>query len=966
MRSTTTGLISILLGALAAAAPAAEFGEFAPRGTSVYMRSRYNAEATKQILGEDWQKLSEQVQSRMLGREGDKMAPVLKELSAWNTSISTVEIALCDIMVREPYVQAVLVAQTTESAPKEFSEELRKWLKDEMKEAKLTVSPTEINYEWFSARLRPGLLICTVGGTARKHVDDVLAGNTEESLTKVERFKRWNQNANADYELWADVKALRAQIDRMGEEKKIDGDLQSALDAIEFKKWDLFTMSVSLPTKNGLPYSMKADVTFSPGLESVAAVLKPSANFRLVRTMPAETIGFVGVQLGDDAERTWTDVLKLVHDTEQRSQSSSNARRLQRAKDDLARTEEQLRALENPEQNPEKRDGEKDKDKDAAAPEFPPEPKPRDEPGKPKDMKERLKDQIARQKEEIAELEKQAAGFKVRPFITDKTTRGDSSSDAEEAWDNVEEFFKSIGIERAAVAQAIGTEAVAGVIAPPGPGATLSDLMQSMWYATLDLREGSETVKAKFLDWVLARRLPEGATEAQLEEARKRAEEALFKKVDGGEILREKGPFSEYCVYFGENFVGIAGCEEAALRVLKAASGDRPFNGGLVPGGTTGSKLFYIDLAEVVARWEEAEAAESRRECRFAKYSFGLRKLLKNGFRLSAVTHESTTHISFAVSTGGENSMRGIYDVYLREADIDRAWSHDERMLDEVGSGLSQWLAKNRPDLQAMAADDRAKVLKGVTPQSLIQAEHFSPRDGMKSAFDPAMAARLKAMLEGNEDVLAPAEGKDGSDLSESGFEWFGLPPSWEFAPPAEGKRYYGGWGAPNDVWLVCAHKGAWARGGRAVLVFAGESPRVVWLDEDRYAQLQAANRGGTRMAKFNEPKVVLPKWKVQVQMRHARYQVEQVGGLVRKAAQKAKADGREYDFAFDGTRAADTLEKLRRALADEDDKWFPVEDASQYEIEAKGEKYRVRYKLGDHWMEVDSDGKTKASWETE
>ncbi|MBK9974962.1 MAG: hypothetical protein IPP14_09330 [Planctomycetes bacterium] len=945
-------LLTLLFGLLAAAMPAIGFGDLAPRNTLGYARARNLGEGLRRLAGDDWNALYERALKLRNNRDREDSDPMINEVRKFIDHAGAVEFALVDLMVRDPHVQVVVVAHLDETAPKAFSEDLLKWLK-EMREESLKFTATEITAEDFTLRLQPGFLVMTVGGAAREHVTDVLQGDTSESLSKVERFKKWSEASKQDIEAWVDMKSLRSAIDKMGEDMRIDSDTQQVLDLLEWQKWDVITGSLALPGKTGGGLALNIDLSFSQPVESLNALLRPTGSARMIRTLPAETLGFVSAQIGADAESTWKDICRMVHDGEQRARPASLRRQVEWAKNSLEYSRQELARLEKGE------DG-SDEDKDFRGPgdEEPTMPEP--EPENREEQIKRIKDQIKYQEQELAELEQQVRDFKSRAFSTDDEGRTSQSSDGEEMWDKVRQFLKQVGVEPAEMAQVIGGEVIAGFVGLPDTEPdSMEDMFRALWFVNIELREGQEAVKKKIIDFALGKSLPADATEDQKEEARRRAESMLFKKVEGGEVLRPKGGFGGQCIFFADTFCGMAGNEDVALRILKAAAGGKTLAPGNVPGGTAGSKLLYIDLGELIARGVESDRARSSRWRQFSVPDIDVRKLLKSGLRLGVTTGESPTRITLNAATAGEPSLRGLLEALVSEGELGRAWNHDRDMLDELGNGLSQWLDQNRESLQTATAEDAGKKLKGVSPASLMNDGYFSPQDGMRSAFDPAMVARLKAMIESGSDVLG-GEGGAG-DMKESGYDWYGLPAKWDFNA---GGGYR--WGELHNSWLVCATKGPWLRGGRACVVFNGTNVQTMWLDEDSFKQLVVTNRGGSRLKEIDTPLPVLPRWKAKLRLSNERWTAQGLRDRVRNAVETAAAEGREFQLDFNGSRAEDTIEKLRKAFAIGDDDWFEIEQAKNIEIEAKGDKCRVRLKQGDDWIEVDQDGKMTTSWDNE
>lgn len=956
MVSLRSGLVvTLLCGLLAAAVPAIGFGDLAPRNTLGYARARNLGEGLRRLAGDDWNNLYERALKLRSTRDRQDSDPIINEIRKFIDHAGAVEFALVDLMVRDPNVQVVVVAHLDETAPKAFSEDLLKWLK-EMREESLKFSTTEISAEDFTLRLQPGFLVMTIGGAAREHVTDVLQGDTSESLSKVERFKKWSEASKQDIEAWIDMKSLRGAIDKLGEDMRIDSDTQQVLDFLEWQKWDVITGSLALPGQTGGGLALNIDLSFSQPVEGLNALLRPAGSARMIRTLPAETLGFLSAQIGADAESTFRDICRMVHDGEQRSRPASLRRQLEWAKSSLEYYRQELARLEKGEDG-----GDEDKDFRGPAEAEPPMPEPEPSPEDRAEQIRQMKEQIKYQEQEVADLEQQIRDFKTRAFSADEEGRTGRASDGEEMWDNVRHLLKQVGVEPAELAQVIGGELVAGFVGMPDTEPdSMEDMFRALWFVNIELREGQEAVKKKFIDFALGKALPADATEEQKEEARERAEKRLFKKVEGGELLRRKGGFDGQCVFFADTFCGIAGNEDVALRILKAAAGGKTLAPTSVPGGTAGSKLLYIDLGELIARAVESNKVRNSRWRQFQVPDIDVRKLLKNGLRLGVTTSEGPTRITLNAATAGESSLRNLLETLVSEGELQRAWNHDREMLEDLGTGVSLWLEQNRESLQAASADDAAKKLKAVSPASLLNDGYFSPQDGMRSAFDPAMAARLKAMIEAGSDELG-GQGGPG-DMKESGYDWYGLPAKWDFNDTGGGYR----WGELHNAWLVCATKGPWLRGGRACVIFNGNNIQTMWLDEETFKQLVVTNRGGARLKDVDVPLPVLPRWKAKLRLSNERWTAQGLRDRVRSAVETAAAEGREFQLDFNGGRPGDTLEKLRKDLGIADADWFEIEQAKNVEIEAKGDKCRVRIKQGDDWIEIDQDGKTTTSWDNE
>ena len=122
-----------LLLALVLAAPlcAREQGDFTPRGALLHARLS-NAQANlKKLGGDSYLAPFERIWATAPSRDAAEMQPLIDELRAYIPSANSLEFALGDIMVREPYTQTITVVELTEGAPEEFSEPLREWVKQE-------------------------------------------------------------------------------------------------------------------------------------------------------------------------------------------------------------------------------------------------------------------------------------------------------------------------------------------------------------------------------------------------------------------------------------------------------------------------------------------------------------------------------------------------------------------------------------------------------------------------------------------------------------------------------------------------------------------------------------------------------------------------------------------------------------------------------------------------------------------
>ncbi|NUO17078.1 MAG: hypothetical protein HUU03_11630, partial [Planctomycetaceae bacterium] len=304
-----------LLLALVLAAPlcAREQGDFTPRGALLHARLS-NAQANlKKLGGDSYLAPFERIWATAPSRDAAEMQPLIDELRAYIPSANSLEFALGDIMVREPYTQTITVVELTEGAPEEFSEPLREWVKQEFGR-KAKAEPKALDMETVRVRRFPGLLVVTTGEGMLKHVEDVLGGSTEESLSKVKRFKDWRERARGDLVAFADMKAWRNCFDRLGRE--VDRELLDVLGILEWSKWDVFSLELDI-TEAGL--NLRADLSLTEALGPAAALLRSAGGYALFDSLPAETLGLIAAQLGNDHERSFNELLRFFHDVEFRT-----------------------------------------------------------------------------------------------------------------------------------------------------------------------------------------------------------------------------------------------------------------------------------------------------------------------------------------------------------------------------------------------------------------------------------------------------------------------------------------------------------------------------------------------------------------------------------------------------------------------------------------------------------------------
>ena len=154
------------------------------------------------------------------------------------------------------------------AAPTKFSAEFLDWIKQNDRDAEL--KEDSIAFEGVRIWLKASLLVITTGGMMDIHVQDVIDGFTDESLSQVERFTKWSAKAKGDIVLFADMKAWRMAVDRLGEE--FDDNFRRTMDVVEWQKWDMITGTVALPA--------------APSKRCWASSVRAAAWSLLTRSMP--------------------------------------------------------------------------------------------------------------------------------------------------------------------------------------------------------------------------------------------------------------------------------------------------------------------------------------------------------------------------------------------------------------------------------------------------------------------------------------------------------------------------------------------------------------------------------------------------------------------------------------------------------------------------------------------------------
>lgn len=963
MSKLSASLSVLLLGTLLACnLPALEQGDLAPRGSLLYARINDLGEALHKLQGDNWKDAWERLLLTRDERDFRDSEPLINEIRRFVDYLGETELAIADIMLRDPNVQMVLAVKLKEGAPKEFTEELREWVKREDRKAEIT--PTSFRFETFRFELRSGMLLLTVGGMLDAHLADVLEGFTDESLSQTERFQKWNERAKGDIVVYADMKAWRNAIDRLGE--KPDSDTLLFNEIIEWQKWDMINASVTLPGETSGGLSVNLDLTFAQPLTRANSFLKPSGSSRLVGKLPAEMLGFIQGQLGNNHEQTYMDLLSTFHDMSQGSRKASIERRLSWMRQDLEYSLERLKQMD-----------EADKDKDDVANPQPQDPKPRRvEPGEGEeyDPRKELEAEIARLKEQIAEAENELANYRTRPFTTDFESLGEGErlSEAERFYVEMQEMLEQFGVTREEVFSALGGEVIAGIVGLPDarPDDDDPSIFEDMWFVVVETTDQYPDVKKKLLDRLLARALPEDMPEEQREEIRESAKRTLFKEVEGGEILRFKRSGTE-TIFSGDGFMGIAANDEIARMILKAGIGNAArFGSGNVPGGqVAGSKFAYGNMGEMFARMLDGSLERSRQNGYFPSSYLDMRKHFPGGWHLAISTNESSHVISLSAQTGGERNAARLITLPGKVMEDDRRHDHDRRALTELGDAFTAWLRANNESLAKMKPEERNKAIRAVTIESLKQAGHYTPTDGLRSAFDPAQQDAFHAMLKARTETLAPAD--KAADLSQAGFEWYGVPPGKLRIVEEEGEREYPeyekridyGYGSRQQFVVVAAMKGDWACGGRLVLLLRGNRLDYGWLHADDLRKVREANAAGKPVSLEPDEKA-MPAWRARRTLQRQSWSIESVQGLLQQRKMALAEEGKEFKLNFDGKLHDDPLAELRKALGLTEEDWLSVENIKNLKIETTPEGFKLTLSLGTESVELKPNGEMVFSWD--
>lgn len=935
MRLLTTGwLLLLTCGLLVPALSAQAHGDFAPRNSLVYARVGDLSDALKRVGGDNWVQQAQDL-LRLVPEDMEEQQAAIDEVKNFVNYLGETELVIADIMVRNPNVQMILFVRLKPGAPTEFSEAFRSMMKEEAgRDGKVTA--TEISVEHVTLRLRNNALILTVGGAADIHVKDVLDGVTDNSLSQVERFKKWNKTASGDVVAWADMAAWRTSVDRLGED--FDGDTRQMLNFVEWQKWDAVSASLTLPGASS-GAQLRATLTMTEPLKRAAAFLRPSNASKLAATLPEETIGFASLQLGSNHDQTLQEILAVLHDYVGESEPA-------RIKQRMKWCEESIENMKNWIVETRSSDDLSDEEK--------------------KDRIAQYEEQIKNQQEQLAGYREQLAAYKARPFQPDKAARDGRGTEPERFLDELEEFLEHLGVTRREAGDALGSELVMGALDLPDPeGDDDLDFVEHAWFVAVETQGNFDEIKQRILDRLLARKLPGDMPEEEREEMQRMAAKLIRYDVPGGEILSDRGVRSDIVFFAGSGIVGAAPSDFVARRVLEAASGRGRLDTRKLGGGTSGSKLGWADLKALFARMVRHEHTRGRRQLRFPVPVFDLELGLPAGATVALNTDESQMAISLRATLTGERGLAALFPMFRKELVAERQWQHDRDEVEQLSSGLQRWRIQNDEALAKLTGDEYRTLVASVTPEVLVEKAFFQPTDGLRSAFDPAMRERFEAAQNGRDTRFGAAD--KAADLGESGYQWYGLcPHKWPESELGEEEKridYYYDTLGPIQGWLVMAHKGPWARDGRLALIEYYGYWSTIWLTEaDFQALLKANSMGKLELPAADRPRAEVPEWKARVELGRHIWEISDVQRILQQRRDEARAEGRDYAPKFDGG----SYEELVKLLDDENDnREYLAPRVKRIKIWTTDEGVFVRESEGALWVETGPKGQ-KASWQPE
>lgn len=797
----------------------------------------------------------------------------------------------------DPDFSPIVVVTMGPGSPAALTEVFQKFVQ-EQGGPDVKVTPTSIEFEGGHFKLAGSRAYFVYGDAAFKRLEEALAGNNTDTLGRHADFANWSKAVQGDLCLWLTFDALREAA-----EGQIDAELAGFLKVVEWEKWK--TLSLTSSTTADYQGTMTLDLQFAQALEFAKVFLKPASTFDLAAKLPKQTVGFVGFQLGDNHAQTYNEMLVLMHRAEQIFMASSAQWRLEYQKQQISDYEEMIKT---------------------AAPED----------------KVYYEEQLQYLRQELAELETMAKGGEPRAFMPkseDREAAGISrETEAEEFAEEFEQVLGQIGTTKDEIFGVLGNELIMGILFLPTPSFSPEDFEQ-LWYIMAEAKADTKALRDKFKAFLDK----EGAP-------------VEWVPVAGGEIIREKGPFGDVTVFMAPSAVGFAPNEEVALAVLNSLAGKDCLDPKLLPmGAAIGSKIMYLNLFEILASVFDSMETRSREYLSEPEMNIDLRKLMPGGFRLSMKTDEKATGLQLAMNTAGESNYEKLFNEIMNQVSAQATVSYDRETLSwEIANACQTWLSNTRDKLAGMEPADVKAMLAKINLQTLQELGYLQPRDGLRSSLDPALKAAFEAVKKGEKETMG-----DPTSLKQSGFEWHGLPV--DVAAPQDSPYYGGYYGNAQNIWMVCSQKFAWSQGGRLALIHTGgDYFATVYMTQEIYDAVLAANKAGKRLANIPAAKITAPLWKVRRMLRNRQWTLQDLSGRLNTYRD---THGKFPVLQFKGAEAENPTQVLKGLLEINED-WFYVDGPEKLEIQSTEKGFKLRYVEMGHWIELDQDGELKASWQ--
>ncbi|MCC6572622.1 MAG: hypothetical protein IT462_02420 [Planctomycetes bacterium] len=917
-------------------------GDYAPRNSLAYVRIENLGAALTKMAGDDFEvPLARWLATAPEEDYKKRGGLVFAEFMRFARHARKTEIGVADVMVRAPHAQLVIIIDLADNAPKEFSKDFVEFAAKMGDKSKAT--PTNVTSDMFCLSLFPGMMAVTTTPALMQHVNDVREGRVDESLSETKRFQGWSKSAKGELVMFADMRAFRSALDRLGRDaasKPLE-----VLEALEWHRWDYLSIYGEFPGRTDSQVHLSAQMILTEPWGSLGFMMKPAGSFSLHRRLPREIVMMAMAQLGNDHKKTLIDTLSFFHDQELGRVARECEGEIERCKRRIDEIDKSIAGL-----------------KDDA-----------------KDEREKLETEKKAMQAQLDAAQKRLEDSKSRPFEPSKESRLAAGitdiSGSERTMDGLLESLKGMELDLDQVLAPLGGELAVGNIMLPGASLGGMDSNYCM-FAAVQTRTDVTDLKDKILAFI-QKMEQQGRSPDHIQR-----QWWVTRHVQGGDILCMRGGWQSQCVFIGDGILGFAGCEDVAVRVLAASAGNGALPHARIPNAEhPGSKVFYMDLMEVLALSQEGRRSWDNQPLRVPGFQLNVRKLLRSGLRLTVSTDEQTQSLGLHGTLSGDLNLRTLLDEIASEAEFDRARRHDDAVLSEMRRACDAWLQAVRPKLSQLKPDELKKALAEVTLESLEKDGHLKPYDGLRSAFDPLLADRFQAMLAKRGGELGPradARPEDAS-LAECGYAWFGVPPdisTKDIEPPPEeppagrsigiGGGGRGGRGIQYDVWMVCAQHGSWARKGRLALLHADGGYQTAYLTDDQFNALRLANGRGERLVEVPTPAdPPSPEWRQRIEVCQQLYGVCEVADRILEL--KKNGDIKSYsEAAFRGAdygeKADAELQARLKTTAREGG--FGSVDAEAIEIIPSDDGFRIRFTKDGLWVEIASDNTLKTSWD--